>query len=102
VEEEHDRGSFAPLSVQFWLSGEVRTVYTWVFSLPDSPLRAHIPLALNATLRFVNSVNLSNEMLYVGMQIQVEHTFSRMDEILRIKRELSLSDIDKIDQKKKG
>jgi LuxR family maltose regulon positive regulatory protein len=77
---------------QFWLSGEVRTVYTWVFSLPDTVLRAHLRLALDATLRFVNSVNLSNETLYVGMQVQVEHTFSRMDEILRRKRILSLSD----------
>jgi LuxR family maltose regulon positive regulatory protein len=77
---------------QFWLSGEARTVHTWVFSLPDAILGAHLRLALDAALRFVNSINLGNETLYVGMQIQVEHTFSRMDEILRRKRELSLSD----------
>jgi LuxR family maltose regulon positive regulatory protein len=77
---------------QFWLSGEARTVHTWVFSLPDAILRAHLRLALGAALRFVNSVNLGNETLYVGMQIQMEQTFTRMDEILRRKRELSLSD----------
>ena len=77
---------------QFWLSGEARTVHTWVFSLPDAILRAHLHLALGAALRFVNSVNLGNETLYVGMQIQMEQTFTRMDEILRRKRELSLSD----------
>ena len=77
---------------QFWLSGEARTVHTWVFSLPDAILRAHLRLALGAAVRFVNSVNLGNETLYVGMQIQMEQTFTRMDEILRRKRELSLSD----------
>jgi LuxR family maltose regulon positive regulatory protein len=76
----------------FWLRGEVRTVYTWVFSLPDTVLRAHIRLALNAALRFVNSVNLSNETLYVSMAAQMERTFTRMEGILRRKQELSLSD----------
>ena len=76
----------------FWLRGEVRTVYTWVFSLPDTVLCAHIRLALGAALRFVNSVNLSNETLYVSMAAQMELTFARMEGILRRKKELSLSD----------
>jgi LuxR family transcriptional regulator, maltose regulon positive regulatory protein len=76
----------------FWLSGEARTVHTWVFSLPDPVLRAHIRLALGAALRFVNSVNLGNETLYASMQAQVERTFTRLEAILRSRRELALSD----------
>src|SRR5258708_30064668 len=76
----------------FWLSGEARTVHTWVFSLPDPVLRAHIRLALGAALRFVNSVNLGNETLYASMQAQREHTFTRLEAILRSRRELALSD----------
>src|SRR5438876_7268174 len=76
----------------FWLSGEAKTVHTWVFSLPDPVLRAHIQLALGAALRFVNAVNLGNETLYASMAAQVERTFTRLEEILRSKRELALSD----------
>ena len=76
----------------FWLSGEARTVHTWVFSLPDPVLHAHIRLALDAALRFVNSANLGNETLYASMAAQVERTFTRLEEILRSKRELALSD----------
>ena len=76
----------------FWLSGEARTVHTWVFSLPYPVLRAHIQLALGAALRFVNSINLGNETLYTSMAAQVERTFTRLEEILRSKRELALSD----------
>src|SRR5207248_10060524 len=75
-----------------WLSGEARTVLSWVFSLPGPILRAHIRLALSAALRFVNSVNLGNETLYASMAAQVERTFTRLEEILRSKRELALSD----------
>src|SRR3989440_3520089 len=75
-----------------WLSGEARTVHIWVFSLPDPVLRAHIRLALGGALRFVNSVNLGNETLYTSMAAQVERTFTRLEEILRSKRELALSD----------
>ena len=76
----------------FWLSGEAKTVHTWVFSLPDAVLRAHIRLALDAALRFVNSANLGNETLYASMATQVEHTFTRLEALLRSKRELALSD----------
>jgi LuxR family transcriptional regulator, maltose regulon positive regulatory protein len=76
----------------FWLSGEARTIHTWVFSLPDPVLRAHIRLALDAALRFVNSANLGNETLYASMAAQVEHTFTRLEELLRSKPELALSD----------
>jgi ATP/maltotriose-dependent transcriptional regulator MalT len=76
----------------FWLSGEARTVHTWVFSLPDPILHAHIRLALDAALRFVNSANLGNETLYASMAAQVEHTFARLEVPLQSKREMSLSD----------
>jgi LuxR family maltose regulon positive regulatory protein len=76
----------------FWLGGEARTVHTWVFSLPDPVLHAHIRLALDATLRFVNSANLGNETLYASMAAQVEHSFTRLEALLRSKRTLALSD----------
>lgn len=75
-----------------WLRGEARTVHFWVLALPDAILCAHLRLALGASLRLVNSVNLGNETLSIGMQIQVERTCSRVDEILRNKHELMLSD----------
>ena len=76
----------------FWLSGEARTVHTWVFSLPDPVLHTHVRLALDAALRFVNSANLGNETLYATMRAQVEHAFARLEELLRSKQELALSD----------
>jgi LuxR family maltose regulon positive regulatory protein len=76
----------------FWLSGETRTIHVWVFSLPDAVLCAHLRLALNAALRFIDSVKLGNEMLYVSMAAQVERAFMRMEEILHKTSELSLSE----------
>ena len=76
----------------FWLSGEARTVHTWVFSLPDPVLRAYIRLALAAALRFVNSANLGNETLYATMAAQVGHAFTRLEALLRSKREPALSE----------
>jgi LuxR family maltose regulon positive regulatory protein len=76
----------------FWLSGEARAVHTWVFSLPDPVLHAHLRLALDAALRFVNSANLGNETLYASMAAQVEHTVARLEELLRSKRVLAHSD----------
>jgi LuxR family maltose regulon positive regulatory protein len=76
----------------FWLSGEARTVHTWVFSLPNPVLCTHIHLALDAALRFVNSANLGNETLYANMAERLEHTFPRLEELLQSKRELALSD----------
>jgi ATP/maltotriose-dependent transcriptional regulator MalT len=76
----------------FWLQGEVRTVYTWVFSLPDPALGAHLRLALDAALRFVTSINLSNETLSVSMVAQVERTFTRLEGLLRGEPSLVLSE----------
>jgi LuxR family maltose regulon positive regulatory protein len=75
----------------FWLSGEARTVHTWVLSLPDTVLRAHIRLALNAALHFLNSVTIGPQIMHASMAAQVERTLMRMEEILRRKSELALS-----------
>ena len=40
----------------------------------------------------MNSANLGNETLYASMAAQVERTFTRLEELLRSKRELALSD----------
>jgi len=67
----------------FWLSGEARTIQNWVLSLPDSVLRAHTRLALNAALRFLNSVHISTETVHASMAAQVQRTIARMEALLR-------------------
>jgi ATP/maltotriose-dependent transcriptional regulator MalT len=76
----------------FWLSGEASTVLNWVLALPDVVLRAHTRLALNAALRFLNSVHISTETVHAGMVAQVERIIARMEAILRDQGELSLSE----------
>jgi LuxR family maltose regulon positive regulatory protein len=76
----------------FWAYGEVRTVYTWVFSLPDPVLRAHLGLALGAALRFVDSVHMGNETLFASTAAQVESTFARMEGFLCNQMHLALSE----------
>jgi LuxR family transcriptional regulator, maltose regulon positive regulatory protein len=66
----------------FWLSGEARAIQNWVLALPDSFLRAHTRLALNAALRFLNSVHISTETMHASMAAQVQHTIARMEAIL--------------------
>jgi ATP/maltotriose-dependent transcriptional regulator MalT len=75
----------------FWLSGEARTVHNWVLALPDTVLRSHPGLALEAALRFLNSVSLSTETPYMSMQVQVERTIMRMEGLLRSGQEPALS-----------
>src|SRR6266702_6443867 len=67
----------------FWLSGEARTIQNWVLALPDSVLRARSRLALNAALRFLNSVHISTETLHTSMAAQVQRTIMRLEAIQR-------------------
>src|SRR5256714_9824044 len=76
----------------FWLSGEARTVHIWVLALPDIVLRAHMRLALDAALRFLNFVHISTATVHASMAAQVERTITRMEEILRRKPPLLLSE----------
>jgi len=76
---------------QFWLRGEARTIHSWVLALPDVVLRSHLRLALEAALRFHNSVNLSAQTPYTSMQVQVERTIMRMEGLLRCRQEPALS-----------
>ena len=77
---------------QFWLSGEARIVHTWVLSLPDTVLRAHLRLALGAALHFLNSITIGPQTVHVSMAAQVERTLMRLEEILRRKSDLALSE----------
>src|SRR5207244_629343 len=54
--------------------------------------RAHTRLALNAALRFLDSVSVGTETLHASMAAQVERTITRMQEILRRKPSLLLSE----------
>jgi LuxR family maltose regulon positive regulatory protein len=83
---------FLVKNLPLWLSGEGRTIQNWVLALPDIVLSAHTRLALNAALRLINSINLSNETQYASLQAQMERTFTRMEGILHRKRELALSE----------
>src|SRR6266571_2307325 len=76
----------------FWLSGEASAVHTWVLALPDIVLRAHTRLALDAALRFLNFVHISTETVHASMATQVERTITRIEEILRRKPSLLLSE----------
>ncbi|MFL5586766.1 MAG: LuxR C-terminal-related transcriptional regulator [Ktedonobacteraceae bacterium] len=76
----------------FWLSGQARIIHTWVLALPDPVLRAYTRLALNAALRFLDSVSVGTETLHASMAAQVERTITRMQEILRRKPSLLLSE----------
>ncbi len=76
----------------FWLSGEARTVHTWTLALPIAVMRAHIRLALDAALRLLSSVTIGTPTVHTSIQTQVERTFTRMEDILRRKTELALSE----------
>jgi LuxR family maltose regulon positive regulatory protein len=76
----------------FWLSGEARIVHTWVLSLPDTVLHAHLRLALLAALHFLNSITIGPQTVHVSMAAQVERTLMRLEEILRRTSELALSE----------
>jgi len=76
----------------FWLSGEASTVQDWVLTLPDAVLRAHMRLAFNAALRFLNSVHLSTEAVHATMRVQVQRTIARMEGILHCQQALLLGE----------
>jgi LuxR family maltose regulon positive regulatory protein len=76
----------------FWFSGEARTVHHWVLTLPDPVLCAHTRLALNAALRFLDSVHISTKMVHASMTAQVQRTIMRFEEILRSRQSLLLSE----------
>ncbi len=78
----------------FWLSGEARIVHTWVLSLPDTVLRAHLRLALLAALHFLNSITIGPQTVHVSMAAQVERTLIRLEEILRRTSDLALSEVE--------
>src|SRR5205085_4784945 len=60
----------------FWLSGQARTIHTWVLALPDPVLCAYTRLALNAALRFLDSVSVGTEPLHASMAVQGEGTIT--------------------------
>src|SRR6266700_442463 len=76
----------------FWLSGEAGIIHTWVLSLPDTVLRAHLRLALSAALHLLNSITIGPQTVHASMAAQVERTLMRLEEILRRKSEQALSE----------
>ncbi|HZT99232.1 MAG TPA: LuxR C-terminal-related transcriptional regulator, partial [Ktedonobacteraceae bacterium] len=66
----------------YWLNGEARTIQNWVLALPDPILCTHVRLALNAALRFHNSVHISTKTVHAHMAAQVQRTITRVEAIL--------------------
>jgi LuxR family maltose regulon positive regulatory protein len=66
----------------YWFNGEARTIQNWVLALPDPILCAHARLALNAALRFHNSVHISTKTVHARMAVQVQRTIMRVEAIL--------------------
>lgn len=77
-----------------WLNGEARIILNWVLCLPDVVLCTHMRLALNAAFRFLNPIQALPQIVQVRVVAQVEQAFSRLEEILRKKLELELSEKD--------
>jgi LuxR family transcriptional regulator, maltose regulon positive regulatory protein len=67
---------------RLWVSGEAQTVQTWMEALPDAVLWQHARLALEATLRLLESLHETIERSYIRAQAQVEHTIARLQEQL--------------------
>jgi ATP/maltotriose-dependent transcriptional regulator MalT len=67
---------------RLWLHGEAQAVQSWIAALPDAVLWQHAPLALNATLRLMESLQEASEVSYVRAQTQVEHTIARLEAML--------------------
>ena len=65
-----------------WLHGEAQAVQCWIAALPDAVLWQHAPLALNATLRLLESLHEVTEASYGRVQTQVEHTIARLEAML--------------------
>ena len=67
---------------RLWLNGEAQAVQIWIAALPDAVLWQHTPLALNATLRLMESMHEVTEASYVRAQTQAEHTIARLEAML--------------------
>src|SRR5260370_17753770 len=67
---------------RLWLNGEAQAVQIWIAPLPDAVLWQHTPLALNATLRLMESMHEVTEASYVRAQTQAERTIARLEAML--------------------
>src|SRR5581483_10286484 len=76
----------------FWLNGEARMVHRWTLVLPDTVLRAYQRLALDAAFRLLNSASIDTGVGHANLGIQMEWTWTRLEEIVRNAEAFSLSD----------
>lgn len=79
----------------FWLSGNSRIVQHWLISLPDAVFLKHTRLALDAALRFLNSVHISSETVHASMAPLVERTIARVESVLHAPADTSPSDAER-------
>jgi LuxR family maltose regulon positive regulatory protein len=67
----------------YWLRGEAQIVQGWIAVLPDAVLWQRAQLALQATLRLLESLHNTTEATYARAQAQVERTLARLEALLR-------------------
>jgi LuxR family transcriptional regulator, maltose regulon positive regulatory protein len=75
---------------RLWLSGEAQTVLDWIGALSDAVLRQYARLALNASLRLLESLHMTPRELYARGQAQVEQTIARVEAVLQRQQEPTL------------
>ena len=67
----------------YWLSGEAKTVQSWMAALPNAVLWQHASLALQATLSLLESLYNTTEVAYARAQAEVDNTLTRLEALLR-------------------
>lgn len=71
------------IAPDFWLRGEIAIITTWLLSLPEVVLYAHMRLVLDAALHSLNAAYLSTGPEHVSMLAQVEQSMSRLKAMLQ-------------------
>jgi len=69
-------------SEELWLTGEAKTVFSWIQGLPDAILLQYAHLTLDAALHLLQSLHAVIGEVYTGAQIQVERTILRLEALL--------------------
>lgn len=77
---------------QFWLRGEAQIIHDWLQALPDAVLWQRVPLALEASLRLLNTFHASTWEVHARIQAQVERALVRIEGALHSRQQLSFSD----------
>lgn len=81
----------AQASADLWLSGEANTVQHWISALPDVVLQQHARLALDATLRLLESLHAVGSETYRSAHVQVEQMIARVERLFQTQSEMDVA-----------